>query len=281
MPTHFLMCPPDYFGVNYSINPWMKDQIGKVDPAAGRRQWNAFHKTLSERAEVYLMEPRPHVPDLVFTANAGLLYGNRFVPSRFRFRERKPEEPFFRQWFHLRGYDIADIGNDFCFEGAGDALLQPGQPKLWLGYGFRTDLKAGEFLSSTLQVRVIPLRLADPRFYHLDTCFCPLLDGKVLYYPGAFDPPSLRRIEANTRPGQRIPVNEADAMQFACNLTLVDRTLIMNSASPGLRDRLKREGYTVCVRPVSEFLKAGGANKCLTLALESRSSRAPGLKTAA
>ena len=34
---------------------------------------------------------------------------------------------------------------------------------------------------------MLPLELVDPRFYHLDTCFCPLAPGVAIYYPGAFD----------------------------------------------------------------------------------------------
>ena len=29
-----LMCAPDYFGVDYIINPWMENQIGRADAAA-------------------------------------------------------------------------------------------------------------------------------------------------------------------------------------------------------------------------------------------------------
>ena len=69
------------------------------------------------------------------------------------------------------------------FEGEGDALFQPGAPLLWAGYGVRTSLFAYRFLSDILDIGIVPLRLVDERFYHLDMCFCPLPGGRVFYYP--------------------------------------------------------------------------------------------------
>ena len=44
---------------------------------------------------------------------------------------------------------------------------------------------AAPALAKLLDVEVLPLKLADPRFYHLDTCFCPLANGYTLYFPAA------------------------------------------------------------------------------------------------
>ena len=38
-----------------------------------------------------------------------------------------------------------------------------------------------------LDCLVVSVELVDPRFYHLDTCFCPLGPGQALHYPAAFD----------------------------------------------------------------------------------------------
>ena len=267
MKPNVLMCTPEYFGVRYAINPWMEDQIGQVDSAVAMQRWTEFYRTLQRHAEVHLIDPQPHVPDLVFTANAGLMVDGQFIPSRFKHEERRREEPLFREWFKTRSDRIIHLPKNLYFEGAGDALVQPGRKLLWAGYGFRTDREAHQFLAEQLELEVMSLHLIHPSFYHLDTCFCPLLDDQAMYYPAAFDAASLKSIETHIRPENRIIVAEEDALHFACNAVLVDRTLFLNHASPELIQLLEQKGYTPAIQPVSEFLKAGGANKCLTLAL--------------
>ena len=261
-----LMCAPKYFGVHYNINPWMEGHIGQVDSTLARRQWNGFYNALQKHAEIHLIDSHPH-PDLVFTANAGLMIDNRFIPSRFKHEERRQEEPLFREWFEKRSAHIIPLPEHISFEGAGDALLEPGGKRLWCGYGFRTDREVHPFLAEQLGLEVISLRLADSRFYHLDTCLCPLLNGDVMYYPAAFDEASLNAIEAHVPPANRIIVAEKDAIHFACNAVLMDRVLFLNHAGPELIQLLEHKGYNPVIQTVSEFLKAGGANKCLTLAL--------------
>ncbi|MBD2019869.1 TIGR00300 family protein, partial [Leptolyngbya sp. FACHB-36] len=109
------------------------------------------------------------------------------------------------------------------------------------------------------------LRLMDERFYHLDTCFCPLSNGYLLYYPPAFDAYSNRLIEMRVPEAKRIAIDEADAVNFACNAVNVDHIVILNQASDDLKQRLTAAGFQVVETPLTEFLKAGGASKCLTL----------------
>ncbi len=267
MRPRFLMCPPNYFGVKYTINPWMEGRIGTVDAKLAREQWDDFYFSLREVAEVLRIEPQLMLPDMVFTANAGLLKGELFIPSRFRHRERQGEEPLFKDWFRAQGYKIAEWDPAIPFEGAGDALFQPGRDLLWAAHGFRTDPAAHTRIANQWNIEVVSLRLVDPRFYHLDTCFCPLLDGKVFYYPRAFDAASQKTIEKRVPEKNRIAISTEDAVGFACNAVLADNNLFMNVASPKLRERLETLGYAVILKPMSEFLKAGGANKCLTLEL--------------
>lgn len=270
MNPSLLMCSPKCFAVKYSINPWMESHIGKVDLNHAQQQWRNFFNTIRQYSEVKLIDPQPQVPDLVFTANAGLPWGNKFIPSHFRHKERQPEEPYFKQWFQDNGFEIIEFPQEIHFEGMGDALFQPGRDLLWAAYGFRTSQRAHEILARELGAKVISLKLIDSRFYHLDTCFCPLLNDEVMYYPGAFDADSLKQIENNTRPDNRIILNKNDANQFACNAVLIGNNLIMNSAGSSLKSRLEQSGYQVIIQPVTEFMKSGGANKCLTIHLNSQ-----------
>ncbi|MEM9922305.1 MAG: TIGR00300 family protein [Cyanobacteria bacterium P01_D01_bin.50] len=261
----FLMCAPDYYDVEYVINPWMEGNIHKSSTELAVEQWQQLHYVLKEHAIVDLVKPHKGVPDMVFTANAGLILGDNVVLSRFFHKERQKEEPYFKAWFEENGFTVYELPKDLPFEGAGDALLDREGRWLWAGYGFRSELESHPFLAKWLDIEVLSLRLIDDRFYHLDTCFCPLANGYLLYYPGAFDSYSNHLIEMQVAPEKRIAIEEADAVNFACNAVNIESIVVMNKASQNLKIALGKVGFEVIETPLTEFLKAGGASKCLTL----------------
>ncbi|MEP0880581.1 TIGR00300 family protein [Trichocoleus sp. ST-U3] len=261
----FLMCAPDHYDVDYVINPWMEGNIHKSSRDRAVEQWQKLHYVLKDHAIVDLVAPQRGVPDMVFTANAGLVLGDTVVLSRFFHKERQGEEPYFKQWFEEKGYKVHELPKDLPFEGAGDALLDREGRWLWAGYGFRSELDSHPLLAKWLDIEVLSLRLMDERFYHLDTCFCPLSGGYLLYYPPAFDSYTNRLIEMRVAPEKRIAIEEADAVNFACNAVNIDHVVVMNKASEALKKRLSDVGFQVIETPLTEFLKAGGAAKCLTL----------------
>ena len=267
-----LMCPPDHYGVDYVINPWMQGQLGRTDRPLARRQWDRLRQILSAGAEISLVEAQSGLPDMVFTANAGMARGNVVVASRFRSPERRGEEIFFRTWFEHNGFSIAPWPEAVFFEGAGDALFDDGRDLIWSGCGFRSDIAAAPLLARVFERESIPIRLVDPRFYHLDTCLCPLAGGWFMYYPPAFDAASLEEIGRRVPEEKRIAVCEVDALQFACNAVEIDGRVIMNGATQELQARLRAAGFTPVLTPLSEFLKAGGTAKCLTLKLHAGST---------
>jgi N-dimethylarginine dimethylaminohydrolase len=116
-------------------------------------------------------------------------------------------------------------------------------------------------------VDVTSLHLVDPRFYHLDTCFAPLAGGFVMYFPEAFDAPSLAAIEAAYAPSKRIRVTEQEATAFACNVINIGETVLMHRVATDLPQRLARLGFDVTQLDLSEFLKGGGSAKSLVLRL--------------
>jgi N-dimethylarginine dimethylaminohydrolase len=124
------------------------------------------------------------------------------------------------------------------------------------------------FLSGALGIEVLALNLVDPRFYHLDTCFCPLDGGSLMYFPAAFDAASRAVIESRVPANRRIAIGEADAVNFACNAVNIDRQIVLNRASPSLVQALAARGFSVGQRGLGQFMKAGGAAKCLTLRLD-------------
>ena len=263
----YLMCPPEYFDVSYIINPWMKGNIRAIDNALAKKQWRDLYDIICDHATVRLVLPQPGSPDMVFTANAGLVLGKKFVASRFRYPERQYEEPYFADWFLDRGFEVMLPPRDVPFEGAGDALFDRGHKRLWMAYGHRSLQGAKVHIEQWLKCKVEALQLIDERFYHLDTCFCPLAGGHVLYYPAAFDAESRKLIEKGIPESKRIVVGEQDALAFACNAVNIDKLVVVHKATEDFITRLGALGFKVIQMPLSEFMKAGGSAKCLTLRL--------------
>jgi len=261
------MCAPAHYGVEYVINPWMAGNINRVSHENAVKQWEGLRAHLNELAEIELVKPAPGLPDMVFTANGGLVVERKAVVSRFLYRERQDESSHFRKWFERAGFEVSDLVADVPFEGEGDALPDPERGLIWAGYGMRTDLGVHPVLAELLEMRVVSLRLADERFYHLDTCLCPLERGYLVYYPRAFDADSILQIEQLAPIEKRIAVSEDDAAAFACNMINIGDNVVLNRAGPELKERLGEAGFNVIETPLDEFMKAGGAAKCLVLRL--------------
>jgi len=262
------MCPPQYFDVSYVINPWMNGNLHRVGYDRAKAQWAALHALIRGAAEVELIDPAPGLPDMPFTANAGLVVGGRALVSTFRHPERQTEEPHFERWFRDHGYSVHKLERAISFEGAGDALLDRARACIWMGYGHRTERQAAARIRQVFGLEVVPLQLTDPRFYHLDTCFCPLPRGYVMYFPQAFSEDSRALLRRRIPAGQSILVSEPDAGRFACNAVNLGDQVILNGASEALREALANAGFDTVESSFSEFLRAGGASKCLTLRLE-------------
>jgi lysine-ketoglutarate reductase/saccharopine dehydrogenase-like protein (TIGR00300 family) len=263
----YLMCPPEFFQVDYVINAWMEGNIDRANGALAAEQWHHLHVTLARQGKIELITPLAGSPDMVFTANAGLVLGDLAVLSRFLHQERQSEEPHFRDWFEQHGFRVHELPKDLPFEGAGDALFDRVRPLLWAGYGFRTELDAHALIAELLSVEVVSLRLIDKRFYHLDTCLCPLERGFLIYYPPAFDARSNAQIEHRVPTEKRIVLDEPDAVHFAANAVNIGDTLILHRASDALKMQLSAAGFQVFEAPLTEFIKSGGAARCLTLRL--------------
>ncbi|MHA3773207.1 bifunctional arginine dihydrolase/ornithine cyclodeaminase [Verrucomicrobiota bacterium sgz303538] len=270
-----LMCPPEFYDVEYVINPWMEGNIHRASHEGAHDQWRALVTALEPHATIEQVSPQRGLPDMVFTANAGLVIGKKVVLSRFFHPERRGEEKHFKAWFEQHGFEVYELPRDLTFEGGGDALLDPERGLLWAGYGQRTELDAHPLLADFFGIEVLSLRLIAKRFYHLDTCFCPLTRGYVLYYPEAFDASSNLLIESRVPPEKRIAIDESDAVNFACNAVAISDTIVLNKAGKELQRRLTDAGFRVIETPLREFIKSGGAAKCLTLSLVQGMARGP------
>lgn len=258
-----LMCPPDFYGIEYEINPWMKRDVPS-DRQRAVEQWTALKSILVELgADVRLMEPVAGLPDLVFTANAGLVWKDVVFLSNFRHGPRQGETPVDDAWFRSQGFATEKLPDNLHFEGAGDALFCG--DTLYGGYLIRSNASAIQWVGKRMGCRVIPLQLVDERFYHVDTCLCPIAADTAIYYPHAFDEYGRKALQSIPK---LIPVVPDEAARFACNAVAVGKHVVMNAGCPRLQADLEAAGYATHATPLDEFLKAGGSAKCLTLRLD-------------
>jgi N-dimethylarginine dimethylaminohydrolase len=262
--ARILMCPPDHYGIEYEINAWM-DKSRQADHALAIEQWNGLREKLEAVcAKIEIIQPGEGLPDMVFTANAGLVHHDEVILSRFRPEQRRGEEPLDQAWFEANGFSVRLLPEDTFFEGAGDALFCG--DTLVAGYRQRSNARAQQLLGDMLGCHVIPLELIDPYYYHLDTCFCPMAPGLAMYFPGAFDEYGQQVLNANVE--HLIEIDADEAPHFAANAVVVGKTVVTNVGCPKLHDQLRRARYEPVETPLTEFVKAGGSAKCLTLRLD-------------
>ncbi|KAF7638637.1 hypothetical protein Mgra_00002015 [Meloidogyne graminicola] len=257
-----LMVPPKYFTVKYSINPWMKQNI-KVDKQKAMEQWNVLKKSIEEEGiKVLTLNQIDGQPDMVFACNSGLVYGNKIFLSKYRYAERTGEQKYFATFYKQLGLQL--FGEDYpeYFEGGGDAVFSE-KNILWAGWGGpRTDKKAYDYIRLMGDFEIIFCELIDPRFYHLDTCFCPVGINSALWFPPAFSAETREKIQ--NRLPKAIAVSEKEALNFVCNAINVRKKVISPSGvSKQTIEALNSLGYSLQEVEMNEFMKSGGACQCL------------------
>jgi N-dimethylarginine dimethylaminohydrolase len=117
-------------------------------------------------------------------------------------------------------------------------------------------------------VPAVSLQLVDPRFYHLDTAFCVLSGGDILYVPSAFTEDGIATIRNLVGPEHMIAVADADAESLAANSVSVGRDVVFGHCGPALKATLTARGYRVHTVPLGSFGRSGGSAYCLTLRLD-------------
>lgn len=265
-PRSFLLRDPEHFRVAFEINPWMTTAT-QPDPARTRKEWDTLAVALTEAGgTVYTAPSDPDWPDMVFPTDTAIVSGGRFLASRFSTPDRRGETRAAVCWLREHGWSeipSADWNSDAYLEGGdvlafGDTLLA--------GYGVRTTRAAHEGLATAFHRTVVPVRLTDPRFYHLDMSICPLDDRHAIVSPDAWDEPSRRRVRALIPAPLVVTVDEA--MTFCVNSVVIGKTIVMPACPARVGRQLEAWGYDVVVSPVGEFLKAGGGIRCMTLDLD-------------
>ncbi|MEX0681747.1 MAG: arginine deiminase-related protein [Balneolales bacterium] len=274
-PKQILMVTPDFFSVDYVINPHMEGQIGKVTKEKARWEWEVVRDKFRQFGlTVHELAGQPGLPDMVFSANQSLpivdLEGHKHaLMSIMHSEERKDEVPYFEQWYRQHGYEIhyPDANQISGFEGMGDATWHFNKRLLWGGYGYRTSREIYPYIAETFNIHVVPLELVHPSFYHLDTCFCVLNTHTVLIYPPAFTEEGLALIREGFSVVIEAPESEALKM-FACNAACPDgRNVVIQRGCKEVNKALKKNSFAFHEVDTFEFLKSGGSVYCIKLML--------------
>ncbi len=280
----FLMTDASHYGVHYQINPWMRPDDWRANPAISRA---AAHKASAQLraalqetgAVVDSMAGVAGLPDLVFPANAAIVLDGCALLARFRYSQRQGEEAIFGAAFEAlktRGLvdEIVRLPRGVLQEGAGDCIWDATRGFFWVGHGQRSTQDSVAAIEQVFGQKTVALELATDRFYHLDTCFCPMTGGKLLYYPPAFTAEALGAIHAHVRPEDRIVASDEEAAAFCVNAVNIGRHLIMAKPPQSLREKLRAKGFTVNGIDLAPFILSGGGAYCMTLRLDRRSSAA-------
>jgi N-dimethylarginine dimethylaminohydrolase len=263
----YLMCPPEWYDVNYVINPWMAGNLHRPSRDKAFAQWKELHHQLSAIADIRLIHGQPGSPDMVFVAHTAVVQHGVVALSSFAHPQRQTEEQPLRRWFQSAGFLVWETPRETAFEGEGDALFNATGDRLWAAHGLRTCRQSHKHVADAWHTPVTSLHLIDPRFYHLDTCFAPLSGGHLLYFPGAFDASSLAKIEAAYTADKRIAVTEGEATHFVCNVINVGTNVFMGVSGTTVAKRLSDLGYKVAELDLSEFIHGGSSAKGLALRL--------------
>jgi N-dimethylarginine dimethylaminohydrolase len=244
-----------------------------VDREAARAQWLALAAAYSGIGMgVEVLAPAPGMPDLCFAANPSLVLplpgGCEAWLSRMTHASRRGEAEVHRRWLEQRRIPLREWPPAVArCEGGGDGVPHPGRHLLHAGAGPRSERAAWEALAAAHpRMDVLLYRLADPRFYHLDTALAALDERTCLYAPPAFDAHGLELLRAAF--ADPIAVSAAEALNFACNAHCPDgRHVLLPAGNPAAEGALRARGFAPIALDLREFHKSGGSAFCLKQAL--------------
>lgn len=268
-----MMCRPTYFQVKHHLlNAHMMMKI-PVKEALAQSQWENLYKTLiTNNVNIDLIECQPDLPDMVFTANAGIIHGNKAVLSNFGAVPRRPETQHHIPFFKEHGFEVINPADDGVeLEGCGDFMPTHDGEHFFVAYGFRSAFKAYDYIRDVLSIprdRLHHMELINPFFYHIDTALMSLTRGHLMYNPEAFSQESEHKI-LDVGGDKTIAVSQEDSMYFACNSVNFEENgehiIVGNKFTEQLREKLIDLGYKVIETPYDQFLLSGGSIRCSVL----------------
>lgn len=262
MITKVLLSPPTFYDIKYEINAWMHRE-NKVDKEKCREEFDSLvqaYKRIGLKIEI--IKPQKGVPDMVYTANCGFVIDNIFIKSNFKYPQREKESEFAEKYFKDKGFTLKYLPKDVFFEGQGDLFYR--DSKFFFGYGKRSNKRSIPYLEEILGQELHTFEVNDPYYYHLDTCFGPLGEGRIVINPLSFSKPDWDKI--NKLFSHVIETTKKDNQLLCCNLVCQNGAIVIGKGiSKDLRKTFEKMGFEVFEVPMGEYLKGGGSVKCVTL----------------
>lgn len=273
-PAEILMCKPEFFEVNYNGNDFMKGNIDNVDRSKALKQWNEL-KAVYEKLNfsIVLIEPVKGLVDMVFTANQSLPFidksgRKKVILSKMRNEQRKEEVKYFKEFYIKNNYKVIELPDEIeYFESEGDSVIDYERNILFGGFGYRTQEKVYDVISTHVNYKVIKFRLVNPVLYHLDTCFSILNSNTVVLAESAFDNESMDIIKSYFK--KIITADEDENMKyFVCNCHCPDgKNVIVQKGSVKFKEEIIKNGFNLIEVETGEFMKSGGSVFCMKLML--------------
>lgn len=238
--------------------------------------------------EVHYLDPRRDLGDQVFTANVAYGVEGTFVMANMSVEHRKSEVPIAARWLVDHRYNVCFLptqdedGSPIYYEGQAN-WVSTGREHFYC-YGIRNSLNAVAAVKNILNLKrpIKPLRLVLSEFYDGDLAlrYFPHIDS-LMYFPGAFDEPSIDTLRSSVPKSQRMEVSYEFAIQnisnfgknFALNGVYFDNVVTFPWSEeadefPGeVRQWVERSGCEILLADFSEFGKSGGGHKCVSLFL--------------
>ena len=270
-PTSFLMCAPDHYTTSFVLNPWMDYRDADVDPGVALDQWTALKQAIERSgASVDLIGQAPESPPMVFTADCALVYGPGRALVLSNDGSRSYHEPrLAAAWLEEHGFQAESLPPAYHVDGGN--LLRLSSSAYLVGLKPGSTGQAERYVATLLErvsgARTFPLALHDGRFLHLDMVVGNLAGRGLLIHWDGLHPAARRYLRAWAGDAiPLIPVGEADAKHFACNcVSLSTGRVVTGPISDSLAHEIEALGVGVTRLDLSEFYKAGGGAKCLTL----------------
>jgi len=210
---------------------------------------------------VFLVEDKGHLEngnyeyftDQIFATDLGQYCDvNRqliFIPSCFKNKQRQGEERLAIAQAKNLGAEIYPLltanGEHLIFEG-GDVRQMVGKKLFFIGQGHRSDPATSMAVSKVTGYYVMPIKLLQEQFYHLDCCFLPLPNDAAVIYEGEYElipegkpvldingwpciksgtetmaPESRALIRAVYSPEKLVLITKAEALAFATNAAVL------------------------------------------------------------
>lgn len=287
-----LMGDPTYFRIEAGPNPFTRNRWGikkNVDRDKAIKQWHRLAQKLTALGvAVYVIPPEPHVPGLVYPANAGFLAENHTFVLSHLIESRAPETPFYKTFLNEMGFKTTTVSKRF--EGEADFFpflqkmiftygkcekqrfaLRLGIPPWKRVYGFRSDSAVlPELQKQFPKKEIVPLELIDESYYHGDTALCAFGPEHqyLMVYPQALKNESRQWLESFYK-DRLILLDPADARIYAANSAYFETSqkkviLMPEGISSSLVNEIESLGIEVILADVSEFWKKGGGSvKCM------------------